>query len=492
MVIRDKFPRPGARLRALPFVDKSFFFARAVTGTVYIAGQTNTLITPKLGQVHVITKIVCWLQAEQLTSPGANPSNDALDLLWIDPAGTTRETLSIFAPDRLLGAGALQANNDASFTWEPSMPLIVPVGWKVSVTAHSGAATTQGASIMAFGFKMDPAEAVANGLNVDGGVFPAGSADFGNSGAATTAPTQANRQWIQTGAILNAGVTRLVAGKAGYGIEITDILCRFSAISGTNTSVELRKTDGTPIFRWVQTAVTGDVVHKQIKCSIFLDPLDGGSPIAAGTASSPNAVTNAYGQQLQGNQFSYGIDVSVTNLTSRGSIILIGRYVRWNEIPNDAWWVNVQGGFATANLSPPINRPIKTAPGKGRRHIIQGVDFSAGKDSTAPSTGQLYSLVTTAAAAPTGSISEIGQTVTLRNITPPFVLKSQNQQTNFTIDDVEMPCPDNWLIFSSFQGDPFSTPPADGDMIDSSVTVWGRTDWSVTRGSTEADQATGG
>lgn len=447
------FPRPAARLRVLPLTDKSYFIGRSPAATTYL-GSTGVLISARKGQVQLITKLVNWTQGARVTSPSAAPISDTVNMLLIDGGGTTRETLSIHCPVKVpnLFAGAQQANNDRPIIWEPSMPIIVPEGWRVDVTSDS----TQGASIQAFGLKMDPAEARGLGLNVE-----------------ETAGAQSVRTWIQTGAIMaGSGATvRLVPVRAGYGFEITDILCRFQAISGTNGAVDLRKSDGTVIFHWVQSQVTGEPVDKIIKTSIFIDPADGGSPITTG----------------------YGLDLVPSGTNVLGTIIILGRYIKADRMPNDAWWAFATGGFATATFTPMQLRTMKAPPGKARALIMQGCDWSIGRDTTAPGGGSFFSLAAAASAASlaTGTISETSN-INLRNIVGPFLIESQSQQTNFTIDDVEMPLPENWGLFQLSQVDPLATPPADGDTVDMGVTVWGRTDWTVTRGPGENSQYTGG
>lgn len=406
-----------------------------------------TFIESNKTKVRIITRIACWTQAAITTSPQGQLSFYTNTLIRLkDSTGTVRETLPLVAPSQWSGLYtspnlSQQSNNDRTLTWEPLHPIVVPEGWSLTVKMNSQTTDLdrQNTSVWMQAVEMDAHEARSLG-------YPC-SPDDGASSTTTA------RRWIQTGSQLTTQSSTLVTGHGsattGDYIRIDDIVVRMNpnTVGATGEWIELRESDDSVIFRWTKSAKTGEPLEKIIRGPIYTKTRGNGLKLV--TSSS-----NVY------NQFS-------------SSVILIGEFVA--SKPDNAWYSYKSPTLSspTYNTNGTINvvaTTLKTAPGLGLRHVIEGVDFSGGAAEVMNSSG-VFSTISSGSSANTSLVPPSANNIVM---IPMWAMASKLQQTNFTIDRTNMPTKENNAIFFENQV-PIVTPTV-SSVVDWAVTIWGYTE----------------
>lgn len=413
----------------------------------YSPDQTRALLQPGKGKVAVVRKVAIPGSNDYITSPAPSPSDNVGILYLRDSTNTTIHTLPFLLFNRTpaLGAGAEQALPDRGLMWEPSVPFVIPEGWSLSYVNGSAGL----ASIMVLGAEMDKQEAIAHGYNC------------------SPQALQANRPWIANGSIFStANLTTLAAGRAGYAIQITDIVVRIQpqVLSGAAfCSVTLAYDDdgaGTG-------AQTIDVFYNSnlsesrqwvIRPNIYI-------PAGKYLTCKLNNVENA----------------------GRASIVVLGRYVPSADVPAGRWWAYTTptkpgsgaGGWTLGNQASSV---VKAAPGVGYRHIIEGFHIDASKDNTATSDIVLAALTFGSNSSPAAGllrIAALGNSNSNTPITPIFMLGSHDQQFQFTLDQEHIKIPGNVAVrfdaMATAQSLLASPAASDADLANLTCLCWGRT-----------------
>jgi hypothetical protein len=466
------FPHPADREK-LPYEDKSFFVCRPTGGQAGTGAGTVTLLPARKGQVGVITRVVAWTTGASVTTTQVN---DTLDLLIVDDGGTARVSMPFLCPHRepaIYSPVVTQTLPESFLSWEPQMAIVVPSGWTAAVACDSSVVI----SIMLFGYWLDENEARQLGFDVNNIGSPVSSHNWFAGGLKPATNT----------------TTTLTAARSGMAFEITDIFLRMMPNNITTAAghVALEKSDGTPIFIWSAAGDPGELIEKQIKCRIFLDPADGGSPISNG----------------------YGLQVTSTGMAGRFTINVVGRYIRRQDVPGNAWFARITPDMPSPNAwGSPQKAPflgvatgttptlVKAAAGVGRCHIVEGLDFSCAKDSTAPGSTIVGGLMAGRGSTTDDSTHTMFSAAVLPAVatvmvpmTPIFSMSSHHQHQNFTLDRVNLPTPDNGSVFfetEGYHGTATVVTPTNATLSDFasispnpvgnsaaaiSITVWGRT-----------------
>jgi hypothetical protein len=414
------------------------------------------------GKVAIVTKVVVNAQA---TASGSPLLNDWISLKLYNNADVLQDQMPIFLFNKNEGAGELQAQNNVCLEWEPRQPIVIPDGWELRVGGmedNSGVFTPGGSTcptvVMVFAVQMDPQDARTLGFNVE------------------NSSTAAERFWIQTGshcgtAHASPGLDEtLVAQRLGYSVEITDILVRIqpsTALATITLTEDGGAAPGKTIFEFYNDNPT-DPFQRILRPRIFLED-------------------------------DAGIAINVSaNAADRSSVIVIGRYVRNEDKPANAFWAQVgparltqaevspggrwAGEGITLNYGDKIpgsdTRRTAVAAGKGRKHVVEGFEIGMRRDSTASNFGIADLDTAVAYALSSGNVSATGNLIqgprTSQGISPIFLAQGAYQMTAFGVSEVNIPLlEDSALIFE--QQIPTVHTPVGSPVEDWSCTVWGRT-----------------
>lgn len=409
-------------------------------------GNTSTYVSADKTKVRLITRIACWTQAGIETSPSGTTSSATNTIMYLkDSTGTTRETLPLHAPSQWGGTSmtaglATQANNDRTLIWEPLHPLVIPEGWSLAIGMDTTAAASQSVSLWMQAFEMDVHEARALG-------YPC-SPDDGASSTTTA------RRWIQTGTQVPAASNTVVTGhgnaSTGDYIRIDDIVVRMnpSTVGTGGEWIELRESDDSVIFRWTKSAKTGEPLEKIIRGPIYTKTRGNGLKVVASS-------TNVYNQKTT-------------------SIIIVGEFV--SSKPENSWYA-----YKNPTISSPayqtngtvnvVATVLKSAPGLGLRHVVEGVDFSGGAADVMNAVSGVVATISSGTSADTSILAPSANNIV---ILPTWAMASKLQQTNFTIDRSNMPTKENANIY--FENQVPAVTPTVNSVVDWGVTIWGYTE----------------
>lgn len=430
------------------------------------ADATFALVEVPTGKCAIITRIVGiggsaipgvggtapYYTAPTAATPVGTP-DDRMNLALtydaeVSPVGWS-VTLPLLMFERntayYLATPDMYAPFDAKIDWTPSYPIVIPSGGALNVLQTNAI----GSKVACYGYMLEEQDARAMGFDIE------------HSGS----PSTGFRQVITTGRTAKTTAQDLVLGKTGYCIQILDIWVRIQPNIGGVATAQLKDETGNIVFEWHNDSRT--------------QPLD--------IQISPGIYMTA------GEKITFTGNAAADN---RCTIIVNCRYVEQSEVPENCFWGFVdparpsptstqiagtagkeQSSTITLNYAGPGT--TGTTPGQGRRHVVEGYNISASKDSTATSDLVWFGITTGASG---GSVGFAFGSVTHDNnlISPIVTLAAPFQTANLAVDRINVPCVANTGLIMvdvcGVAGSLIATPAGEGDIADWGITVWGRTE----------------
>ena len=433
----------------------------------------RNIYTVPVGQVLLITHIVCQVDRYSTIGGPANSETLTVPILSPDPA-RFYANLSIGDPSEtfwLVGFRGMVRWNNTFHTggsphwqnapagnvhvWKLKYPIPVPQKWSVSGFSTT-ASIDFGNPIGIYGVAVDENDARTMGFGVEDAT-PTSSRSFG------IAFSQGDDS-----------VADLIPAVTGKSIRILDMSVQVQPQTNTLEEVILTQTDGRQVFRFVNSNPAN-----------FLD-----------LKFSPD-IYLASGQALQ-------IVTTSASTAPASATCITYEYVDADDVPSDHWWASTDpelptpaganSGFMTTRSTGltmyyPRRDSEETTQEKGYQHVLSGYCFSLQKDALA-STADADTTERTKFGLSTGSaageiemsFAGIASEQSNYQMGPIFGGSGHDQTVFGVVDDIFVPAEkDDGRIWIDAAGlgngtlAPATPTQTDNDVIGFWVTCWGRT-----------------
>lgn len=455
-------------------------------------GTLPAVVSCGAGEVAIITKIVWSLLPGSDTSPGSGDQGSVHSCALYDENGDiTGETMYFLSHQKVdtvnwspsaPEASWLSAPPNSPLIWEPEMPLIIPPGHTLRAI-QDGATSMAGGNPVCYGYMTDIGTARTLG-------FAVGTQDATykaiTDGLITTTELK-NHTGFRGTLVYNtiaSSVQTIVPGRAGYCVQVVDVVIRAQPMSGGSTTRTAKLLPG--------AGTTATILE-------ILGATDTPFFVASNNNHSEMAewmfTPKAYLEEGDG-LYLYTPD------DCRCSVTVTYRYVPMAEVPQGSFWgyKNITPAGANTNTvgtsslytdgstdmtlfyagkeAAGYSTTTATSPGTGYQHVVESYAFAVQKDPTIPG-DRCYFALTEGTSAGNVGLSGSGLTTTNKLISPIWCAGGHNQLIALAIDGLNVPClKDTGVIRLEMTGRGASTStPAQNDLdIDEfHVFVSGRT-----------------